>query len=515
LNARRAAAFAAAFGAGLLATLSACGLLIGTGDYQLFPADGGAPVEASADVTLPPPPDGGPPTDSAVVACDAALCDGACVDPTTDPASCGACGHACAAAQRCYASTCGGSDVVQLAVGIEHACALLRAGEVWCWGSERYAQVVGAADASVCSAGAPCRPAPTRVDGLSGIVEIAAGYFFTCARAGDGAVACWGLNSGGALGHAPTADPLCGDAAPCQPRPTAVAGLPGPASRVVAGAIFACALAGGTGSVYCWGDDTYAELGPASDAGSPSPVHVMDGVADLVAGVVHACALAGGAISCWGSNPYGELGHVPGAASGDVLCPAAMVYCNASPQGVNGLPAAPTGLHAGLFATCADTSSGPYCWGYDGLAELGRATFDTTAHWVPMQVAAATGVSSFDLRFATACAIDGDGGLVCYGDDETHETAADGGAFACTSGYPCQLLGRPVPIGAVAEVRTSAFTTVARTRAGGVLAWGSNSAAQLGHTPGGNGDRAGCDPVSYPDAGTLCNAVPSPVVGLP
>jgi hypothetical protein len=37
---------------------------------------------------------------------DLALCDGACTALATDPASCGACGHACGAGESCYAGAC-------------------------------------------------------------------------------------------------------------------------------------------------------------------------------------------------------------------------------------------------------------------------------------------------------------------------------------------------------------------------------------------------------------------------
>jgi stigma-specific protein Stig1 len=38
------------------------------------------------------------------------LCNGACVDPSTDPANCGACGHRCEGDQECLGGTCLGGD---------------------------------------------------------------------------------------------------------------------------------------------------------------------------------------------------------------------------------------------------------------------------------------------------------------------------------------------------------------------------------------------------------------------
>jgi alpha-tubulin suppressor-like RCC1 family protein len=49
------------------------------------------------------------------------------------------------------------------------------------------------------------RASPTLVPGLSGVVEIAAGSDFTCARLTDGTVHCWGDNVSGELA---TGEPL-------------------------------------------------------------------------------------------------------------------------------------------------------------------------------------------------------------------------------------------------------------------------------------------------------------------
>ncbi|MGH7296555.1 MAG: hypothetical protein ACRELB_16575, partial [Polyangiaceae bacterium] len=47
-----------------------------------------------------------------------------------------------------------------------------------------------------------------------------------------------------------------------------------------------------------------------------------------------------------------------------------------------------------------------------------------------------------------------------------------------------------------------------------VWAWGANGSGQLGHTAGSGGDVGSCDPGAFP-GGTVCNATPTQVGGLP
>ena len=66
-----------------------------------------------------------------------------------------------------------------------------------------------------------------------------------------------------------------------------------------------------SGKAYCWGDDTYGELGNNSTTQSNVPVAVYTGgvlsgvtLTQIIAGVNFTCAVSSaGAVYCWGQNP--------------------------------------------------------------------------------------------------------------------------------------------------------------------------------------------------------------------
>jgi len=87
-----------------------------------------------------------------------------------------------------------GNQAVSLAFGVDHGCALLKGGAVRCWGGTSFGQLGNGSTEGYSLS-------PVQVPGLeSGVAQIAAGPFHTCALLADGAVRCWGRNDGGELG---------------------------------------------------------------------------------------------------------------------------------------------------------------------------------------------------------------------------------------------------------------------------------------------------------------------------
>jgi alpha-tubulin suppressor-like RCC1 family protein len=76
-----------------------------------------------------------------------------------------------------------------------------------------------------------------------------------------------------------------------------------------------------TGVAYCWGSNAYGELGIGTRTGpqacptvacSTSPIAVAGGLSFVAVsgGLAHACGVViAGSVYCWGSNTYGQLGN--------------------------------------------------------------------------------------------------------------------------------------------------------------------------------------------------------------
>lgn len=112
-----------------------------------------------------------------------------------------------------------GGRAKAIAVGSDHACALLTGGAVKCWGYNRNGELG--------DGGIGNRARPVDVQGVpEGVTALAAGGVHNCALTHAGGVACWGDNSYGQLGNGTT-----GHAAP----PVAVAGFGTPKATVTVG----------------------------------------------------------------------------------------------------------------------------------------------------------------------------------------------------------------------------------------------------------------------------------------
>lgn len=136
-------------------------------------------------------------------------------------------------------------------------------------------------------------------------------------------------------------------------------------SDVVVGDGHVCAVSTG-GAVWCWGDNTFGQLGRGSDVENdwrPGLVPGLYDVTALAAGSHHTCAVFGddGKVACWGRNDSGQLGN-GSTEQADVPVVA---------DGVSGA----TMVAAGRAHTCAVSGAQPdqevWCWGANGFGQLG------------------------------------------------------------------------------------------------------------------------------------------------
>jgi alpha-tubulin suppressor-like RCC1 family protein len=281
-------------------------------------------------------------------------------------------------------------------VGGDSMCALTTGGDVYCWGDDWLAEdgvfpIPAGGDVVT----------PVKVGGIPGdatAIALSATYAHGCVRRGPfEAIACWGSNIKGELGHpnADAGDDACIFTAPCSPTATVVGGVNAP---LVAAGQFATCIAKGDGTVWCWGGNDAALLGngesvdPASHPQAQQVVglanvvalevrfqsgfaidgdaHVwgwgyssdgalglttssvtcspgycvplavrvpaLDGATQIASTAAGGVALrSDGTVWAWGLNDVGELGHLPGT-HGDATC--ADGPCATEPARVGGLP---------------------------------------------------------------------------------------------------------------------------------------------------------------------------------
>jgi len=359
----------------------------------------------------------------------------------------------------------------QIAMGMEHACALGGDGAVVCWGKKtligqsaapgdapfqfRPAPLAGLPkvaalhinfsnscvvtidERAFCWEDRPGEPnAPQPAPVPNGVHQIALGLSHGCALKTDGSVMCWGTNDDGQLGDG-TKEFRKG--------PVDVKGLTKP-TAVAAGAHFACALAA-DGSVSCWGDGRDGQLGPGKTDGSPTPVKLA-GISDatqITARSDGACALrrAGGVV-CWGDmggedgklEPVKDLSNIVEVqTSGSHACARndkGALWCwGDAEHGATGTgPAlkgpehapiqiaevkAVTALDLDSSGTCVitDGGAGASCWGIAYAGRLGNGA--STIQPAPVKVAGVVDATQLALYGNYSCALHRDGSISCWG----------------------------------------------------------------------------------------------------
>ncbi|NMO95086.1 S-layer homology domain-containing protein [Paenibacillus lemnae] len=174
-----------------------------------------------------------------------------------------------------------------------HMLALDEEGEVWGWGRNDDGEV---GDGTLVK-----RTSPVKVQGLSGVVQIAAGEYNSLALKSDGTVWAWGHNGYGELGDGTRTN---------RSLAVQVNGL-NDVKSISAGTFFSLALKN-DGTVWAWGRNIYGTLGDGSRSDRSLPVQVqnLQDITKISAGAHHSLALdADGNVWGWGANNHGQLGQ--------------------------------------------------------------------------------------------------------------------------------------------------------------------------------------------------------------
>ena len=187
-------------------------------------------------------------------------------------------------------------------------CTLLSDQTVNCWGNDGNGELGDGTSGGVFTR-------PGAVTGVSGATALWVGGSHACAKLSGGSLKCWGRDNSGQLGNNAA---LAGTATPAFVSGYSSAGV----SLLPAGLGNTSCVLDPQGLVRCWGDNTTGQIGDngstAQGAGQnlPTPSSSVyglssgDNISYIGTGTQHICAIKGNSkVYCWGDNSNAELGN--------------------------------------------------------------------------------------------------------------------------------------------------------------------------------------------------------------
>lgn len=370
----------------------------------------------------------------------------------------------------------------QLAAGGGHSCVVYDSGTLRCWGQNQYGQLGHGHTANVgddeTAASAP------DVDVGGRVLSVAAGEQHTCALLEGGAIRCWGSNRGGALGYGHTQ--TIGDDE--LPSSAGDVDLGGPAVLLAAGTLHNCAVLA-TGSLRCWGENSYGELGyghtePIGDDETPAEagdVDVGGTVTQLVAGDTSTCALLEtGNVRCWGAAYYGQTGYGSREHIGD---DDGETPASAGDVPIGGLVVE---LAADDGSVCARLETGTMrCWGNGTSGNLGYGDWETIGDDETPQSVGDVDVGG-PIRLIAAglmhtCAVLEDDTVRCWGHSWDGRLGLGPDTPEDTDHQIPASLGAVEVGGVVTQIVANDLHTCALLDTGAVRCWGAGMTGALGY----------------------------------
>lgn len=252
-------------------------------------------------------------------------------------------------------------------------------------------------------------------------------------------------------------------------RPTGCLAL-GVAPAVAAGNAHSVLLRA-DGTVWCWGANTYGQLGNGSTEASHTPrrVETLSGVVAVAAGANHSLALKeDGTVWAWGRNNQGQLGNNSNINSSVPL-----------QVGTDGnYLTQVTAIAAGVGHSAALKEDGTvWCWGANLSGQLGEGT--TTPSRIPVQVALTLGSTTY-LQDVKSIAAGGYHTLAAKGDGTVWSWGANGSGQLGNGTTTSSSLPVQVVVSGIKLVAAGTNHSLALASNGGVWSWGANSSGQLG-----------------------------------
>lgn len=344
------------------------------------------------------------------------------------------------------------------------SCAIMSAGNAYCWGAIDLGAAVSTANVTELTGG-----------GISAWSAIGLGDDHACAvaagSANAGRVFCWGSDAHNGLGSDPQLNShrTFAQAIETQESMSGTRYLSVDATTYVT-----CAITVGH-TLYCWGSSGQGHLLGAADNSLSVSIDSAADWADVAIDETFACARKmTGTVHCWGNDHDGALG------TGDFeprLSAPAMVNVNNT--------AGLTSLSAGTgFACVLDSNGHAWCWGANRAGELGNreiATKDTPSRvrlpaLGPNDVVRKI-VAGFDFTCALVGPPTGGATAYCWGKNETKQVSSQLASIAE------ELPKIALPATPLADITAGELHVCGLSADGAnVWCWGDNGSSQLGRS---------------------------------
>ncbi|MDP1834097.1 MAG: hypothetical protein Q8L11_04185, partial [Candidatus Moranbacteria bacterium] len=255
-------------------------------------------------------------------------------------------------------------------------------------------------------------------------------------------------------------------------------------TQIASGGYHTCALKN-DGTVFCWGSNSYGQLGDNSTTQRLVPVQVvgaggvgmLSDVSQIEAGYYYTCALKNdGTVFCWGYNGTGQLGDNT-------------IIQKLTPTQVLGVGGVGTladinQIAIGNAHTCAlKNDNSVFCWGQNTDGQLGDSTI--VQKLTPVQVLGVDGVGTLadvekiESGYVHTCVVKIDGTVFCWGNNANGQLGDNTITQRTT---PIQVLGVDA-VGVLADVnqiKGGGLYTCALKNDNSVFCWGYNNRGQLG-----------------------------------
>jgi len=312
------------------------------------------------------------------------------------------------------------------------------------------------------------------IPGFQQLSQVTAGWNHSCGIY-DQQAYCWGNNTSGQLGNGTQTRSQVPIAV------TATGVLAGKTIKSIsAGSEHTCAVASDN-LMYCWGDNTYGQLGISSTTRSLVPVvvntsGVLSGktIKSMDVGYINSCAVASDDQAyCWGYNVRGQIGN------------------NSTTQSTIPAAVSTTGVLAGktvksiaitLYHTCVIASDDQaYCWGENG-GKLGNNS--STQSNVPVAVTTSGALAGKSIKtiapgYSHTCALTTDNNAYCWG---TGDEGQLGNSSNNPTLVPVAITSSGVLAGkTISSLSSAEWDSCVITTEGKGYCWGRNTDGQLGN----------------------------------